>query len=211
MTVFLAFLVSTAFAQDDEILAVGHPAFMARFEGIEAKVGGERQFALALGYRNLREISASPHKSHFDEMLTLTANMSKGACRVADYLTIRMPEGELWYAKAQTLANLTISTYVHAKAPAETVSQTTFWQSYRQGREFHIKNAEKIEAFRRANSGYTAEHTLLSFEGLGKLAYQMFRLSSKRPEAARQNVILLCHRLIRLTMGQDPLPYGPSQ
>jgi hypothetical protein len=209
-----SFLAMRQEVRDEEILAMGHDRWISSFSsGPEFKDsvnGAERRFAIALGTKNQTIIASRPDGQFWEELSVHLANVTKGACRLADYNLLGSGNEDLFNSKAASLANLTISRMLRRQASREHLSQKDVWDTYRNARQVHSRNIEQILA-RQPVVGYSPEQYPIEYSGFGKSMVQTFRHIAKLTPMQKQHVLILCRQLVNLTIGEDPLPYGDQR
>lgn len=216
-SVLLGFLVTPSFRNfqveptDQQIVAMGHGAWIAwvreRGDTPERLTDAERRFALALGICKRNRIAESADRRALDELDILLANITKGACRLADHSVEGTPNERLYNAKATTAMVLTMDSIVEKRQAGPGPVQADVWRAYREVQGVHRQNHDKLEEYGRRTAGYTAAQHGHEYGALGRHIDRAFKLAARRSMSDRAHLFSLFERLIRLTVGVDPLPY----
>ncbi len=191
---------------DDQIIAMGRDAWIARHQGadLDQLRSAERRFALAVGLRKEAAIQRSADAKLLNDIDIDMANITKGACRLADYQLAQRPEGLLINAKASTLMVLTMDAVVRRLPCASAVTQTDVWRTYKDTAAYHLGQSEAIQ--RDADrGGYSVEGHALNYKGLGHNIGRLMNHVASRSADEKRHLFDAVIKLIYLTKGQDPL------
>lgn len=196
---------------DSQILAMGHQRWIAKAKeatpgNLDELSAAEHRFALALGKRNNVRINQSPNKKKLEQLQMWVANLTKGAARVGDYAHANESLRFFHNRRANTLANLTIEGFMTQTPPPIILTQAQVWETYAKGKAFHDGNDEKIEAFRHSGQGgYTVKQLKLEYQSLGFFIDKLLKEVAPAPLTQRQHAIYHCDRMLRLSMGENPI------
>lgn len=196
---------------DSQILAMGHQRWIERAQeatpgNLDELSSAEYRFALALGKRNTVRINQSPNKKKLEQLQMWVANLTKGAARVGDYAHATESLRFFHNRRANTLANLTIEGFMTQTPPPIILTQAQVWETYAKGKSFHDANDEKIEAYRyNGQGGYTVKQLKLEYQSLGFFMDKLLKEVASAPLTQRQHAIYHCDRMIRLSMGENPI------
>ncbi len=212
----LASIAAQTDLTDDQVLALGYPNWIKRVQrqsgnDLDQLSAAERKFSMAMVRENEKMIAESPQGEALKNVQILFANITKGACRLADYQHYDTPRGTLLNRKSETLAVLTLNRYIKGEPNRETIVQSEIWDAFRKAEETHKNNAGQIRAFGERHGGYPIERYPIEFQGLGSLMTLTLKAVSKSTPDQKRHVFTLGKRLIELTTGQDPLPYTTAE
>lgn len=195
---------------DADLLAMGRDRWIQRHLEAGADYdtlrNAERRHSLALGLRKERQIKESVDAKLLDEIDLDFANMTKGACRVADYQFEGKPEFLLINSKAEALMVLTMDAIVNRRPSSERVTQAEVWETFKSTRAYHEGQKLTIASFAQ-RGGYPLENFFQNYDGLGHTAARIIAKLSTRSADEKQHAFAALVKLLRLTRGEDPLPY----
>lgn len=192
---------------DAQILDMGRDAWLAQHRGanLDQLRNAERRFSYALAVRKEAAIQRSPDAKLLNDIDIDMANITKGACRLADYQLAQRPEGLLINAKASTLMVLTMDAVVRRLPSASSVTQTDVWRTYKDTAAYHLGQSEAIQ--RDADrGGYSVEGHALNYKGLGHGIGRLMTHVASRSADEKRHLFDAVIKLLYLTKGEDPLP-----
>lgn len=196
---------------DAELLAMGRDRWIQKHldanpTDYDALRNAEKRFSLALALRKEKQIKLSPNAKTLDNLDILMANITKGACRLADYQFEGKPDFLLINSKAEAVMVLTMNAVVNQRPSLDRFSQADVWRTYTETQRFHEGNRASIKKHAQSG-GYPVENYFLNYSGLGKTIEDTMTTLRPFPDAAKRHVFGALVKLIRLTRGEDPLPY----
>lgn len=196
---------------DADLLAMGRDRWIQRHldanpMDYDAIRNAERRYSLALALRKERQIKQSADSKVLDEIDLDFANMTKGACRLADYQFEGKPEFLLINSKAEALMVLTMDAIVNRRPSSERVTQADVWETFKSTRTYHEGQKSTIASFAQ-RGGYPVENFFQNYDGLGHTAARMIARLSSRSADEKRHAFAALVKLLRLTRGEDPLPY----
>lgn len=200
---------------DKQILTMGYPKWIQRIQqqsanDLDQLSDAEYKFALAMARANDELIALSSQAESLKNLQTLFANLTKGACRLADYLLYNNPKSAIYYRKSETLSALTLNSYIHHSHDIMPIQQSDVWESFRKAREIHQSNSERIQQYVDRFGGYSVERYSIEFQRVGSIMKMIFKAISGSNADQKRHVFILCQRMVELTTGQDPLPYATA-
>lgn len=195
---------------DERMLEMGHAAYMkavraAYPDDIGQWVDGEKRFQLQLAYRKEALIQSSPQRDLLNQIDILLANITKSACRAGDAFTVGTPNEFLYNAKASTAMVLSMEAILK-NTPTTSVLQPKVWQTYREIQRFHQTEEPRIAEFAQ-RGGFSVEQHGFTINAIGNFITKVAQLMKDFTRDQKSHLFSLCIRLLRLTTGEDPLPY----
>lgn len=195
---------------DQELLAMGRARWIARFtgtpDGAELLPGAESRYGVALTRRNEQTIETRLDREYLKDLQIYFANIGKGSCRLSDYLTYGTPTGPLFNRRAEVACAQALDGFLNNRETTDRFTQADVWRTFKEVREVHLKNGDLIEKHRRSFGGYTVERFPLEYGGVGYMIDRTIKHVADKPPSQKQHVFNLCYRMIRLTIGENPLP-----
>jgi hypothetical protein len=203
----VALTVSQGTATEADILALGHQKWIASIKASDELADAEKRFAVALGRRNQLRIPVSRDPKAFEDLQISLANVTKGACRLADYVLENGPNSLLYNAKATSLAAITLENFMEDRPTKDLTTQAVVWKAYVAARQSHARNVDVLRAYYAQHGGYSPERYPVEFAGLGGSIDRTLKSVASRSIQQKRHVFTHCIRMIKLTLGEDPLPY----
>lgn len=206
MLAYVLHSLSAQLSSELDVLESTHRQYVNQIGPGVDRSEAERRYSLALGRRNLRRIETSPDRKRLEELDMWVSNITKGACRVADYAFPQEETRIVMMRKAESLANLTIEGVISETPVPRPSSQAQAWTQFRRGRGFHRAHEADIRNYE-PRGGYSVKQFHLEYESLGVFAEKLFKAAAPLEVSQRRHVFALVESLFRLTMGEDPLGY----
>ena len=194
---------------DAELVRMGHKPWIAQFDPADkdALTGAERRFAMALGLHKEQLILANPDKEALEEIDILLSNITKGAARIADAALAGSGNEFLYNAKAATLMVLTMQGFLLNQAAPDKTTQSDAWNAYREVEAKHRANLAQIAVFAEQHGGYSPTQHMREYRSLGRLMFEVIGKVRHRTPSQKGHIFSALRRFVRLTVGDDPLPY----
>ncbi|HMS56343.1 MAG TPA: hypothetical protein PKA27_13165 [Fimbriimonadaceae bacterium] len=195
---------------DQQMLSMGHQAYMQAVRQAHPDdkghwVAGEKRYQLQVGYRKERLIREHPNRNHFDRLDILLANLTKGACRASDAFLHETSDQLLLNAKASTAMVLTMEAIITNQLTSA-VLQDEVWRTYREVRQVQTVERDRIASYAQ-RGGFSVEQQGYTMDAIGKAIFDSVALMKDASVDQKSHLFSLAIRLLRLTVGHDPLPY----